>query len=70
MISDLDHLPYDRRLRDLGLFSLEKRRPRGDLISIGMYRLDVKWVGKDSFQWCPVTGQGAMGTNLNTENSI
>jgi len=24
-------------------------------------------MGPNSFQWCPATGQGAMGTNLSTE---
>ena len=27
-------------------------------------------MGPDSFQWCPVTGQGAMGTNWGTGSSI
>jgi len=61
MIMGLENLSYEERLRELGLFSLKKRRLRGDLINI--LRVGVRRMGPESFQWCPATGQGATGTN-------
>ena len=37
MIRDLGHLLYNRRLSNLGLFSLGKRRLKGDLINVYKY---------------------------------
>ena len=47
MIKGVEHLPYEERLREPGLFSLERRTLRGDLIDV--YKIECQEVGARLF---------------------
>jgi len=49
MIRSLKHLSYEDGLMDLGLFSLEKRRLQGDLITAFQYLKEIIIRKKNNF---------------------
>ena len=63
MIRGLEHLPYEDRLRELGLFRLEKTRLWGDLIVAFQYLKGTYMEGGEGLYQVVVVGRGVMVLN-------
>lgn len=72
MMRGLEHFSYEKRPRELALFSQDHGRLTEDLINVCKSLKNGCQEGGalDFFQWCLVLGQQAVGTNWSIGGSM